>query len=274
MSQKDYYKILGIDAHDTQEQIKNAYRGMALKYHPDRNKDNPTVSERMKEINEAYAVLSDPKKRGEYDFLRQQYGDFAYDRFRRGYSEQDIFKGSDINQIFEEMARAFGLSGFNEIFREFYGTEYRSFEFHKGRFSGKGFVYFSPPGRRPLHPRQGPGQGQFGAPSRPMGGVIGKAAKYLLSRIWAVEWPERGKDLHDVITVDPMQAQAGTEIPYFNRERSKEFRVSVPPGTRDGQRIRLRGMGANGKGGEGPGDLYLKVRVRRSLLQKIRDFLG
>jgi len=273
MSQKDYYKVLGVDAGAGQQQIKDAYRGMAFRYHPDRNRDNPAVTERMKDINEAYAVLSDPNKRKEYDSLRQQYGDFAYDRFRRGYSEQDIFRGSDINQIFEELARSFGLKGFDAIFREFYGTEYRSFEFHRPGSLGKGFVYFSPMGRRHPHPQQAAGGRVYGMPSLPMGGIIGKAVRCLLKKVWAVEWPERGKDLFDQITIDPIQAQMGAEIRYSNKENSKDLLIKVPPGTRDGQRIRLRSMGANGKGGEEPGDLYLKVRVKRSLLQRMRDFL-
>jgi len=273
MGQKDYYQILGVDADQSQQQIKDAYRKMALTYHPDRNKGNPAVAETMKEINEAYAVLSDPKKRREYDSLRQQYGDYAYDRFRQGYSEQDIFRGSDINQIFEEMARAFGLSGFDAIFREFYGTGYRSFEFHRPGFTGRGFVYFSPLGRRSHHPQGGAGERQYDLPRLPLAGIIGKAAKYLLKKMWAVEWPERGKDLNDVITIDPLQARMGTEIRYFNRGRSKDLLVKVPPGTRDGQRIRLKGMGGNGKGGEESGDLYLRIRVKKPLLRRIRDFL-
>ena len=105
MVQGDYYQILGVGGHSTQQQIKDAYRKLALQYHPDRNKGNPGAAEKMKKINEAYAVLSDPGKRREYDALRQQYGSFAYDRFRQGYSEQDIFRGSDINQIFEDRVR-------------------------------------------------------------------------------------------------------------------------------------------------------------------------
>jgi DnaJ-class molecular chaperone len=274
VSQKEYYQILGVDADVSQQQIKDAYRRLALRYHPDRNRDNPAVGEKMKEINEAYAVLSDPQKRGEYDAFRQQYGGYAYDRFRQGYSDHDIFRGSDVSQIFEEMARAFGLSGFDAIFREFYGPEYRSFEFHRSGFLGRGFVYFSPIGRKPSQAQgRGPGEGPFSLPHMPLGGILGKTAKYLFKKIWAVEWPERGKDFHDAITIDPMQAQVGAEIQYVSRGISRDLVVKVPPGTRDGQRIRLKGMGAHGKGGAESGDLYLKVRVRVSLFQRIRDFL-
>ena len=65
----------------------------------------------------------------------------------------------------------------------------------------------------------------------------------------------------------------GGEIRYFNRRGSKDLLVRIPPGIRDGQRIRLRGMGAGAEGEAEAGDLYLKVRVRRSLFQKIRDLL-
>jgi len=272
MNQKDYYTILDVDPDASQQQIKNAYRGLALKYHPDKNKDNPAGAEKMKEINEAYAVLSDSEKRTEYDSLRQQYGDFAYDRFRQGYSEQDIFRGSDINQIFEELARSFGLKGFDEIFRQFYGNGARSFEFHQQGFTGRGYVYVSPLGRKGFRSQQGARQDMHGLPRMPTG-IIGKTAKYLLKKLWAIEWPERGKDLYDVITIDPTQAQLGAEVRYFNRWKSKDLVVKIPPGTRDDQRIRLRGMGAEGKGGEEAGDLYLQVRVKKSLLRKIRDFL-
>jgi len=109
MEQKDYYRILGVESNAGQKQIKDAYRKLAFEYHPDRNKDNPATAEKMKELNEAYAVISNPAKRKDYDALKQQYGSFAYSRFRQNYSEQDIFRGSDINQIFEEMGRVFGF---------------------------------------------------------------------------------------------------------------------------------------------------------------------
>ena len=106
MERKEYYEILGVTRDASFQSIKEAYRRLAFEYHPDRNPGNAWAVERMKEINEAYAVLSDDDKRGRYDRLRQEYGSSAHDRFRRDYSDNDIFRGSDINQVFEEMARA------------------------------------------------------------------------------------------------------------------------------------------------------------------------
>ncbi|MBW1675503.1 MAG: DnaJ domain-containing protein [Deltaproteobacteria bacterium] len=115
MHQEDYCRILGVEPHASAEQIKEAYRRLAFKYHSDRNKANPEASEKMKAINEAYAVLSNPAKRRQYEALRHQFGSSAYSQFRRSYSEKDIFRGSDIKDILEEMAKVFG-------FRERTGT--------------------------------------------------------------------------------------------------------------------------------------------------------
>ena len=65
--QKDYYKTLNVPPNISQDQLKNQYRKLALKYHPDRNKNNPDAAEKFKDINEAYHVLSDPEKRRAYD---------------------------------------------------------------------------------------------------------------------------------------------------------------------------------------------------------------
>lgn len=141
MTDKDYYKILGVSESAAAEEIKKTYRKLAFQYHPDRNPGN---EEAMKEINEAYAVLSDPGKRREYDSYRQRYGSFARDQFRQGYTERDIFKDSDIYQVFEEFSRAFGFSRPEDIFSQnkFYGPQYRSFEFKGPGFFGKGMFFF------------------------------------------------------------------------------------------------------------------------------------
>ena len=72
--EKDYYKILGVDENAEEKQIKEAFRRLALQYHPDRNRDNPEASAIMKDLNESYAVLSDPRKRREYDSMKQIMG--------------------------------------------------------------------------------------------------------------------------------------------------------------------------------------------------------
>jgi curved DNA-binding protein len=89
MNQKDYYQILEVEKEASSQKIKEAYRRLAFQYHPDRNKGNPPAVEKMKEINEAYAVLSDPKKRRDYDAFHEQSAlmdtPVQADLFRTGY---------------------------------------------------------------------------------------------------------------------------------------------------------------------------------------------
>jgi DnaJ-class molecular chaperone len=252
MEKQDYYKILKVETSASQEEIKASYRKLALQYHPDHNRDDDTASVRMKAINESYAVLSDPEKRSRYDALRQTYGDAAHDRFRQTYSEQDIFRGSDIQQIFEEFSRAFGLRGFDEIFKNAYGSGYRSFEFRRPNAFGKVFVGGG-----------GPGAGF------PLGGQLGRLIKYGLKKKWGIELPEKGDDIRDVIAVSSEMLQRGGKVSYLCRKNQKELLVTIPPGMRAGQKIRLKGMGEPGKGGAESGDLYVEVRPKNPILEKI-----
>ena len=261
MQEKDYYKILGVERNATPQHIRAAYRNLAFEYHPDRNQGE-TAAERMKQINEAYAVLSHLEKKKSYDELYGQFGSSAHGEFRQHYSEQDIFRGSDIQHIFEELSRAFGLRGSDEVFREFYGTDYRSFEFRRPGFFGRGFIYGSSPRRRQAESR------------RPLlSGNLYRLLNYSLRKRWGIELPEKGRDRHDIITISPGLARIGGKIAYFCRIKSKELVVTLPSGITPGKRIRLRGMGDRGKGGGESGDLYLKIRVRSPLIQKIKDWL-
>jgi molecular chaperone DnaJ len=107
MSQKrDYYEVLGVPKTATKDQIKDAYRKLALQYHPDRNKE-PGAEEKFKEISEAYAVLSDDQKRSQYDNL-------GHAGFDQRYTAEDIFRGADFDSIFRDM-------GFGDIFRSIFG---------------------------------------------------------------------------------------------------------------------------------------------------------
>ena len=263
MAHEDYYQVLGLDQDASNQQIKEAFRKLAFKYHPDRNRGNEAAVEKMKKVNEAYAVLSNPAKKREYDTLKTRFGSSAYSHFRNNYSEQDIFSGSDINHIFEEMARAFGLRGSNEIFKEFYGRGFQQFEFKNPRGFARGYVFGNPP--------NGGGHGQVPFPP---GGNLGKISRFLLQKISGVQFPEDGADVEDQLYLAPEQALQGGPFAYYLRRKSKKLVVKIPPGVRPGQRIRLAGMGLDGKGGGKPGDLYLKVHIRKPLMKAIKDLFS
>jgi DnaJ-class molecular chaperone len=263
MAQNDYYQILELEPEANPRQIKDAYRKLAFRYHPDRNSKNPATAEKMKRINEAYAVLSDPVKRREYDAIKHQFGSSAYSRFRQNYSEQDIFSGSDINQILEQMARAFGLRGFDEIFREFYGQGYRQYEFRKPGFFARSYYFTGPRRTRSQN---------FSGLSLPAG--LGKLTRFFLKQFSGIELPEDGPDRNDSIWLSPEHARQGGPYAYYLRKKDKKLVVKIPPGIKHNQSIRLAGMGEDGKAGGKPGDLYLKVRIRKPLLQRLKDFLA
>jgi molecular chaperone DnaJ len=103
---RDYYEVLGVQKNATKDQIKDAYRKLALKYHPDRNKE-PGAEDKFKEISEAYAVLSDDQKRQQYDTL-------GHAGFDQRYTSEDIFRGADFDSIFRDM-------GFGDLFRTIFG---------------------------------------------------------------------------------------------------------------------------------------------------------
>lgn len=282
MEQRDYYKILGVEESATEKQIKEAYRKLAFQYHPDRNGNDPSSSEKMKDINEAYSVLSDPQKRKRYENLRHQYGSSGYDRFRQNYTDEDIFRGSDMNRIFDEFAKGFGFRNAEDVFSDLYGSKYQTFEFRAPGFSARGFFIFGPHGarsganQRTQDTRQSGEIPIFDDKSPLFSGVFGKIAKYALKQFAGINIPERGKDVHDVIYVTPRQAENGINIEYLpgNGQKPKDLTVKVPPGTRDGQQLRLKGLGTPGKAGGTPGDLYLKVKVQEPLYGKVKNFLN
>jgi curved DNA-binding protein len=96
----DYYEVLGVKKDSSAQEIKKAYRKLAMKYHPDKNKGDKAAEDKFKKISEAYAVLSDEEK-------RQQYDTFGASGFQQRYSQEDIFRGFDLGDILKE----FGLGG-------------------------------------------------------------------------------------------------------------------------------------------------------------------
>lgn len=209
---EDYYRILGVGKNASPEEIKKAYRKLALRYHPDKNPNNREAEEKFKKINEAYAVLGDPDKRSQYDR-------FGSEGFSQRFSQQDIFRNFDFSSIFDEMG--FGSPGRKQ--------------------SGGGR-------RRPE---------AFGDIfSEILRGAGGRAAA-----------PRRGVDLEYALPVSLEEVYAGVEktvaIPRgFGQE---EIRVKIPPGVREGQKLRIAGKGESVPGGE-PGDLLIRITMQPHLL--------
>lgn len=261
MQDNDYYEVLGVGKEASSRQIKEAYRKLALRYHPDRNRDNPEAMEKMQAVNEAYAVLSHPEKRRDYDAMRDRFGASAYNRFRQSYTQDDIFKESDIFQIFEEMTRSFGLRGFDEVFRDLAeGSAYRTFRYQRPGFRAQGFFF-----------QAGPGRGRIRVKVPGKAGPLGKLGRRMFEKIGGVEFAEDGQDLHDTIRIDTETARRGGPYAYYLREKDKKLVIRVPAGIRSGQQIRLAGQGKEGKGGGKPGDLYLEVKIKQPLLSGIRQ---
>ena len=269
MENNDFYKTLEIEQGADQKEIKVAYRNLALKYHPDRNQNDANSAEKMKAVNEAYAVLSDPQKRSRYDQLRSQFGSSAYHRFKQSHTEQDIFSGSDINTILEELAKSFGVRGFDELFKEIYGQGYRTFEFKNRGFSARGFMsggLFGPQQAR---------SGQFERQkvnSKP-NAFLDKLSRYAFKKLSGVDLPENGANAHDVIYIAPEQMRSGAPYAYHHRQRDKKIIVKIPPNIKEGQIIRLKAMGNEGRHGGMPGDLLIKVKAKKSMINRVKAFV-
>jgi len=235
MTDMEYYQILGLTKTATTDEIKKAYRKLALKYHPDKNPDNKQAEEKFKEISEAYAVLSDPEKRRQYDT-------FGSAGFRQRYSQEDIFRNFDLNDILRQF-------GFNGGFQNGAFRSTRGFHANTGFRSGGGSPFdtiFNQAGMR----------GGCG------GGCGPQAAK--------------GADLNYEINVSLEDVLHGAEktISLRHNGRIEQVAVKIPKGIEDGKRLRLSGKGAHSNEGGPPGDLYLKVRVEpHPIFERVDDDL-
>ena len=210
----DYYKTLGVEKGADPEAIKKAYRKLALKFHPDRNPGNREAEEKFKKISEAYAVLSDTEKRKQYD-------SFGSDQFSRRYSQEDIFRNFDLNEILRDFG--FGSAGGNE--RVFRGA---------GRRGG----YTFRTGGDPLRDLFGQGQPQYEPPQK------GEDLHYNLS-----------------ITLEESVSGAEKKLALQQELEVHEISVRIPAGISTGKKLRLVGKGYPGIHGGPAGDLYLNITI-------------
>ena len=258
---KDYYQILGVDRDATDEEIKKAYRQLALKHHPDRNPGDKSAEEKFKEISEAYGALIDREKRKRYDQWRSQgyMRDFdhrAEDIFR------DLFQNPYAGDVFQDLFREFSRRGLR------FDTRFIDNLFFGGKGFFFGFVFFGPLGLREPRPNSERPSARPLFPGGTFTKLAKKTANYLLSRLTGKEYASLpkvtpGPDLNFILYITPQEAQAGCQkLIAFQRDGTTErLKVKIPAGISSSTRMRLKGKGLTGKGAQLPGDLYLKIIV-------------
>jgi len=266
-AEKDYYAILGVHETAKAEEIKRAYRRLALQYHPDRNPGDEKAEERFKEVTEAYGVLIDEEKRRHYDRLRKERGWRPSDQ---GYTPEEIFRDLFTNReaasIFAELRREFKRSGlrFDEAFVNhlFFGG--RGFAFGVAFF---GFPFglsqlFSPKADPRIDVASG-GRASLGGRLKGLFKGARALAKVLLDPRGARSLAGANSlDVYDELPLTRWEAESGTRkrIALKRKGRVEEVMVKVPAGVKSGTKLRLKGKGLNDRRGKA-GDLYLAVKI-------------
>lgn len=294
MDYKDYYKTLGVERNAGEDDIRKAYRKLAMQYHPDRNPNDKQAEERFKEINEAYQVLSDPQKRAHYDQLGSDYsnwqrrgapGDFNWDQYSGGFPGGVRVEYGDLDDLFG------GAGGFSDFFRTIFGREAQGAtgtrtrarqqpqgyqqeleitldEAYKGttrllETDGKRKQVRIPAGVRTGSKVRVPGVGPNGLDL------------YLIVDVKDdPRFERRGNDLHTTATVDVFIALLGGEADV--ETLGGKVKLNIPAGTQPEQVFRLAGRGMPSvKNADEKGDLYvrLKVQVPKYLSPKQRELL-
>jgi len=281
---EDYYQMLGVKKDASREEIKKAYRKLAMKYHPDHAKGDKAAEEKFKKISEAYAVLSDNEKRKEYDT-------FGAEGFRQRFSQEDIFRGFDFGDILRE----FGFGGdlfsgrrssgmrFNFGGGSAFGSQTR---YQQARMKGSDLVYELPltlkeiaTGTSKTVSLQHQGQSEKitvqipkgmitgkklrlagkGSPS-PLGGPPGDLfiqAKVIKDPVYSVE----DFDLYMTHELKLTEAILGTSISVPTLD-DKKLSLKIPPGTKPGTKMRMSGRGLPHMKGNRKGDLFVKIQIK------------
>jgi curved DNA-binding protein len=272
---KDYYDVLGVSRGATDDQIRNAYRKLARKHHPDVNPGDKTAEEKFKEINEAYTVLSDPQKRKQYDTLGQNWKAGADFRPPPDW-------GSNVRVEYGDLGEDFG--GFSDFFESMFGGGRRARgsgfarrgsdvetqatitldEAHRG--TSRSVSLRGPDGKPRLIRVDIPAGASDGETIRlPNEGEIGAgggSSGDLFVNVRIEPHPVFGRlpnaDLEVDLSVMPWEAALGGQARVPTIDGPVD--VTIPPNTQTGQRLRLRGQGLRRRGGE-RGDQYVRTRI-------------
>jgi curved DNA-binding protein len=231
MEFKDYYSTLGVAKTATEKEIKQAYRKLARKHHPDVNPGDKTAESKFKEINEAYEVLGDPEKRKKYDELGANWR--MYEQAGAGGPGAQGFRGAPFGGDWNAQ---FGAGGPGGGFRTMTQDEVREMFGDEDPFSDFFHAFFG------------------GASAGPAPGGARARGRHR---------PQQGRDFEQEIELGLEDAYRGTtrRLAISQDGQPRTFDVRIPPGVVDGSRVRVAGEGEPGASGGKAGDLYLRVRL-------------
>jgi curved DNA-binding protein len=280
MPETDYYKLLGVSKNASEDEIKKAYRKLAMKYHPDHAKDDKSAEEKFKKISEAYAVLSDKEKRKQYD-------EFGSSGFHQKYSQEDIFRDFDLGDILRE----FGFGGGAYTGRgggmrfSSGGSPFGGYSGQREQVKGQDLIYELPltleevtTGTTKVISFRHDRRSEKITVKIPKGMITGKKLRlagkgeqspyggppgdlYIQAKLTDDPvYTAKEHDLYVERDIRLTEAILGTKILIPTLE-GKELSLKIPPGTKQGTKLRLPGHGLPHMQGKKKGDLYVSIHI-------------
>lgn len=249
--EKDYYAILGVDKNADGASIKKKYRQLARELHPDKTKGDKKLEDRFKEVSEAYDILSDDKKRAEYDQAREMFKSGAFRQGAQQFSGDfsDLFSGGDIfSQIFAgRRAPRKGADLQSEV----------TISFRDSIFGKEVDIKPNLTVRIPAGISDG---GKIRVKGRGQPGEAGPGDLYVLvSVVPHPVFSRKGENIHLTVPVSFPEAALGADIPVPTLE-GDEVKLRIAPGTPNGKTFRVKGRGV--KKGVNAGDLMVSIEVQ------------